>query len=514
MLRTELLLVVGALSCYAQTPCDRLKSLSVPNTTITTAELVPAGPFQAPRTPFQAPGALAPPSAMLPAHCRVAAVLAPSSDSHIEMEVWLPAENWNGKFEAVGNGGWAGNITYGNGNVQPIDRTLVSALKAGYATASNDTGHNSAVTPQATFVPGHPEKLVDFAYRAVHEMVVQAKAITTAYYGRAPKFSYWNGCSTGGRQGLLEAQRYPGDFDGIAAGAPANYWTHLMAGIIWAAQATHEGQPGNMPRDKLSLLHDAVLQICDGTDGVKDGILEDPTRCKFDPKVVECKGADGPGCLSASQVEGTWRMYSGAYNPETKKMIYPGLVLGSELGWDPVNGLQPLGIAESYFQFVVFKDPAWDYKKLDFDSGVSLADKTDDGLINATNPDLKAFFSHGGKLIQYHGWNDQQISPLNSVNYYTSVQERIGDKVSGSYRLFMVPGMNHCGGGDGPDHIDVMRSLEQWVESEKAPDQITASHVTNGKIDRTRPLCPYPQVAKYKGKGSTDEAINFSCVKP
>ena len=425
----------------------------------------------------------------------------------------MPAENWNGNFEAVGNGGWAGNITYGTGNAQPIERSLVSALKAGYATASNDTGHNSAITPQATFVPGHPEKLVDFAYRAVHEMVVQAKAIIKTYYGRAPKFSYWNGCSTGGRQGLLEAQRYPADFDGIAAGAPANYWTHLMAGIIWAAQANHEGQPGNLSREKLSLLHDAVIRACDAMDGVKDGVLEDPTRCKFDPAALECKDADGPACLSAPQVEAARKMYSGAINPRTKRQIYPGMAPGSELGWDPVNGLQPLGIAESYFQYVVFKDPAWNYRKLDFDSGVALADKTDNGLINATNPDLKEFFSHG-KLIQYHGWNDQQISPINSVNYYTSVQERFGGSASGSYRLFMAPGMNHCGGGDGPDHIDVMGALEQWVESGKPPDQILAAHVTSGKTDRTRPLCPYPQIAKYKGSGSTAQATNFICVQP
>jgi len=287
-----------------------------------------------------------------------------------------------------------------------------------------------------------------------------------------------------------------------------------MAGIVWAAQATHEGQPGNMLLDKLSLLHDAVVRVCDGKDGVKDGVLEDPMRCAFDPKILECKGADGPSCLSRAQVEAARKMYSGAMNPRTKALIYPGMAPGSELGWDPINGLQPIGIAESYFRHVVFKDPAWDYKKLDFDSGVALADKTDDGLINATHPDLKPFFSHGGKLIQYHGWSDQQISPLNSVNYYKSVQKHIGSKVNESYRLFMAPGIRHCGGGDGPDHMDVMGTLEQWVEAGKAPDQITATHVKDGKVDRARPLCPYPHVARYKGSGSTDEAINFRCAQP
>ena len=285
ILRVSLLLV-SLFRCYAQTPCERLKQLSLSNTTITAAEARPAA----------SPGTL-------PAHCRVAAVLTPSSDSHIEMELWLPSENWNGKFQAVGNGGWAGNIAFGNGAPQPVNRTMASALMEGYAAAANDTGHKSGATPGASFVPGHPEKLIDFAHRAVHEMTVQSKAIIAAFYGRGAKFSYWNGCSTGGRQGLMEAQRYPEDFDGIVAGAPANYWTHLMAGIIWAAQATHKDQPGNMPAAKLSLLHDAVLKACDSQDGVKDGVLEDPTRCKFDPKELECKDAEGPACLSASQVE-------------------------------------------------------------------------------------------------------------------------------------------------------------------------------------------------------------------
>jgi feruloyl esterase len=501
-----LLLVASPLACFAQTPCERLNSLSLPNATITTAEAVPAGPFQAPGTP-------APPPVMLPAHCRVAAVLAPSSDSHIEMEVWLPTTDaWNGKFQAVGNGGWAGTITFGTGTPQGIARNMASALKEGYATASNDTGHKGTGA-DASFALEHPEKLVDFADRAVHEMVVKSKAIIGAFYGSGPKLSYWNGCSTGGRQGLTEAQRYPEDFDGIAAGAPANYWTHQMIGIVWAAQANHKDQPGNIPAEKLSLLHDAVLRACDALDGVKDGLLEDPTRCKFDPKPLECKDADAPTCLAGPQVEAARKMYGGATNPRTKQQIYPGMALGSELGWDPVNGLQPFPIAESHFRYIVFKDPNWDYRKLDFDSGVALADKTDDGLINATDPNLQAFFAHGGKLIQYHGWNDQQISPLNSVNYYKSVQERLGNasKVADSYRLFMVPGMMHCGNGEGPNQFNPMAALERWRESSIAPDQIIAMHVANGAVDVTRPLCPYPQRAVYKGTGSTNDATNFAC---
>ena len=503
-----LLFLASAMAALVQVPCESLKSLSLPNATITAAETLPAGAFQAPGTP-------PPPVAMLPARCRVAAVLTPSADSQIELELWLPAENWNGKFEAVGNGGWAGAITFGNGNPQAIARTMVSALKEGYAVASNDTGHKGAGA-DGSFALGHPQKLVDFGSRAVHEMVVWSKAVVDKFYGKAAKYSYWNGCSTGGRQGLMEAQRYPEDFDGIVAGAPANYMTHHAFGIIQAAQAAHKGQPGNMSAEKLSLLHDAVLRQCDALDGVKDGVLNDPTACRFDPKTLECKGAEAPGCLTGAQVEAVRKIYSGAINPRTKQQIYPGMAPGSELGWDPANGLQPFPIFESYFRYVIFKDPVWDYRKLNFDSDVELTDKTDDGLIDATNPNLQPFFAHGGKLIQYHGWNDQQISPFNSVNYFNSVQERLGgaSKTDGYYRLFMVPGMGHCGGSQGPNQLNPMGALERWRESNIAPSQILAIHSTNGVVDTVRPICPYPQVAVYRESGSTNDAANFSCKAP
>jgi feruloyl esterase len=391
---------------------------------------------------------------------------------------------------------------------------MTFALNEGYATASTDTGHIND-GKQGRFAIGHSEKLVDFAYRAVHEMTVTSKSIITAFYGSGPRLSYWNGCSTGGRQALIEAQRFPEDFDGIAAGAPANYWTHLMTGIIWSAQATHKDQPGNMPREKLSVVHNAVIRACDGLDGVKDGLLEVPSRCKFDLKELQCKSNETASCLTTDQVQAAQKMYDGAANPRTKEQIYPGMAFGSELGWDPVNGLQPFGIAESHFKDVVFKDPNWDYRKLNFDDAVALTDKTDNGLINAIDPNLQPFFSRGGKLIQYHGWSDQQISPFNSVNYYKSVEARLGSKgVSNSFRLFMVPGMMHCGGGDGPNQFNPMSALERWRESNIAPDQIIASHVTNGVIDMTRPLCPYPQIAVYKGTGSTNDAANFVCKKP
>lgn len=499
--------VAAASVVLAQTPCEQLRSLSLPNTTITAAEFVPAGTFVPPNALPNVP------HGTLPAHCRVAAVLTPSSDSHIEIEIWLP-DSWNGKFQAVGNGGWAGNISYGNGLPQPgISRSMSSALKEGYATASTDTGHKGGT---ASFAPGHPEKLKDFAYRAVHQMTVSSKAIIRAFYGVGPKFAYWNGCSTGGRQGLIEAQRFPEDYDGIVAGAPANYWTHLLAVHIWAAQAIHEGQPGNLSREKLELLHAAVLRACDTIDGVKDGVLQDPTRCKFDPAVLECKGSEGPDCLTPAQVEGARKMYSGAINPRTGQQIYPGLLPGSELGWDPVKGMQSFPIAENYFQYLVFKDPHWDYRTMNFDTDIGRTDQTDHGLITAIDPNLQPFFAHLGKLMQYHGWNDQQISPLNSVNYYSSVKHRLGStmELSDSYRLFMAPGMMHCGGGEGPNQFNPMAALERWRESNIAPDQILAIHATDRAIDNTRPLCPYPELAVYKGTGSINDAGSFVCKAP
>jgi feruloyl esterase len=492
--------VAVSVPAFAGASCESLQALKLDHTTITLAQSVAAGALKSPAS-VRPVAAGDPAYNDLPAFCRVAATIRPSSDSEIKVEVWLP-ESWNGKFMGIGNGGWSGAISY---------QTMTGPVARGYATASTDTGHEGSGS-DASFALGHPEKLTDFGYRAVHEMTVKAKAIVAAYYGRAPTLSYWNGCSSGGKQGLKEAQKFPTDYDGIIAGAPANYWTHLVSGVIWAAQAAHKDQPGNLPSDKLKLLHNAVLNACDALDGVKDGVLEDPTRCKFDPKVLECKGGEESGCLTAPQVAAALKIYGPAVNPRTKQQIFPGKSPGSELGWDPINGLQPFPIANSHFRFVVFQDPNWDYRTLDFDRDVARADELDGGLINATDPNLRPFFSHGGKLIQYHGWNDQQISPLNSINYYQSVQKALGDKLADSYRLFMAPGMNHCRGGDGPDRFDMIKALEKWVEAGTAPDRIVASHVKDGKIERTRPLCPYPQVARYNGAGSTDDAANFRCA--
>jgi feruloyl esterase len=499
----------GELTATAAKSCESLASLKLPNTTITLAHAVGPGAFTPP-TP--AGGATVSPAAAeafsdLPAFCRVAATLRPSSDSDIKIEVWMPASVWNGKFQAVGNGGWAGTISY----LVP-GRSLADGLRHGYAAASTDTGH-IGTNGDGSFAFGHSEKLVDFAYRAVHEMTVQAKAIVNAHYGSAPRFSYWNGCSTGGRQGLKEAQRYPTDYDGIIAGAPANYMTHLSAQSLWVAQAVLKDPASFIPPEKYAAIHRAVLEACDGLDGVKDGVIEDPARCHFDPKVMQCNGADAPTCLTLPQVEAARRIYASAKNPRTGAEIFPGMEPGSEMGWAGLAGPTPLGISNDHYRFVVFKNPNWDFKTLDFDKDVTRADQMDNGLTNATDPNLKTFFSRGGKLLMYHGWSDQLIAPRNSINYYLSVAKALGgiDKVSDSIRLFMVPGMNHCAGGDGTDSFDSLATLEQWVEQKKAPEQLLASHLTNGVAARTHPLCPYPQVAVYTGTGSTGAAVNFIC---
>lgn len=471
--------------------CESVASSALPHATVTLATVVDAGAFPAP--PGRGPNAGAVYKA-LPAFCRVAATLKPTSDSDIKIEVWMPAAGWNGKLQSVGNGAWAGSISY---------PAMATALSAGYAAASTDTGHEGN---SPNFITGHPEKVIDFAYRSVHEMTVASKSIIAAYYGDGPQFAYWNGCSTGGRQAMAEAQRFPNDYDGIVAGAPASYVTRLQGSQVWTSAATHKNEAGYIPPAKYALIHKAALDQCDALDGVKDGVIEDPGRCKFNPKVLECKGEDGPSCLTAPQVELARRIYAGPG-------FFPGLEPGSEMGWSTLSGPKPMDLAVDVYKYLVFQDPKWDYLSFNPETDVARAEKTISGVMDSVDPNLKPLFTHGGKLLQYHGWADPGIPPGSSVNYYKSVLETMGGKakVNGSYRLFMVPGMGHCGGGDGTSTFDMVSALDQWVEQGKAPDQIVASRVVNGAVVRTRPLCPYPQVATYKGAGSTDDATNFSC---
>ncbi len=493
--------VAVASQVAAATNCESLASLALKGAAVTTAEAVAPGGFT--QAGGRGGGAA---FASLPAFCRIAATLKPTSDSEIKIEVWLPAANWNSGLESVGNGAWAGTIGYA---------AMATAVAAGYAAAGTDTGHAGG---SVRFVVGHPEKLVDFAYRAVHEMTVAAKAITAGYYGQAAKHSYFNGCSTGGRQAIAEAQRFPGDYDGIVAGDPDFYATHIQAAQLFIGQATHASEVSYIPPANYAALHKAALDACDALDGVKDAVIEDPTRCKFDPGVIACTGASAPTCLTPEQVETAKKTYAGTH---AGKSTLWGLEPGSESGWASLSGPQPLGLAVDTYQYLVFNDPKWDYHMLDPVKDVAAADKAVGAIMNSADPNLKPFFSHGGKLIMYHGWADPGIPPMFSVEYFKSVVEKEGGaqnnkakKAAESIRLFMVPGMGHCAGGDGPNTFNSMAALAEWVEHGKAPDQMVAAHATRGQVDRTRPLCPYPQTGVYKGSGSTDDAANFSCKAP
>lgn len=468
--------------------CRSLSSLTLPAATITAAE---------PRTTGSFPHVAA---ADLPGFCRVAATLTPTSESDIKMEVWLPLSGWNRKLEVVGNGGWSGGIPYS---------AIAAALRRGYAAAGTDTGHEGGGGPWMQ----NREKLIDFGYRAVHETTVAAKAITAAFYDAAPQFSYFTGCSGGGRQALMEAQRYPGDFNGIVAGAPSLNATGRAAFSMWVAQQLRKEPASDIPPAKYPAIHNAVLDACDGKDGVSDAVVENPSRCAFDPRVLACAGEESNACLTAPQIRAARAMYEPLIEASTGEEIAPGLSYGSELGWGTFGGAQPFGLGTQMFQYLVFDDPNWDYRSLNFGSDMARMRRAEAGVINAMDPDVSAFFAKGGKLIHYHGWADPQIQPLSSVAYYESVVRRMRgtSNVSRHYRLFMVPGMAHCGWGEGTSTFDMLSALERWVEHGEAPDSIPASRVINGRVDRTRPLCPYPQQATYKRSGDINDAANFVC---
>ena len=480
----------------APATCESLAQLKVDQGEITAAQALPAGTYTV-------QGFMGARKVALPAFCSVKLTLRPTADSDIKVEVWLPASGWNGRLEAVGNGGLAGSIG---------EEAMTGALWAGYATAGTDTGHTGSPA-SGGWALGHPEKVVDFGWRAIHLMTVESKALIAAYYGAPARHAYWNGCSEGGGQGLSEAQRFPDDYDGIVAGAPANYFVHLQVGGNCISQAIHEDPATMIAPAKLPAITAAVLAECDTLDGVKDGVLEDPRQCHFDPQKLLCKGDEDNQCLTAPQIAGLAKVYDGAKNPRTGQQIFPGTMRGGEAGWGMwIAGAQvPPTNAQHMIMFnglanLVFGGPTWDWKTFDFDKDVALADAKVGGAINQINPDLSAFKKHGGKLLQYHGWNDPAISPLNSIDYFESVQQKMGD-TAGFYRLFMIPGMEHCMGGPGTSEFDHMQVIVKWVEDGVAPDRIVAK-----RGERTHPLCAYPLVAKYSGKGSTDDAANYSCA--
>ena len=492
----------------AQAACTALAQVGWPGVKVTGATVVAAGGFVQPAE--GGPGANRPPPAVyktMPAFCRVSVTLTPSSDSDIKSEVWLPLSGWNGKFQVPGNGGWAGSLSYAN---------MGEALAAGYATASTDTGHPNDGSPSASFAYKHPEKMLDFGYRALHETTATGKTLIHTFYGVAPQSSIYNGCSTGGRMGLNAIERYPMDFDGAIVGAPVNPMTRLHAGSLYNSIYAAKDPANRIPPDKYAMIHKAMLAECDQLDGVKDGVVENPMACHWKPETIQCKGADGPTCLTKAQVGMMNTIYGGAKNPRTGEQVYPGWERGAEMGISVTAGPQPEGPAVGTWRYVVMQNPDWDWKTLDFDKDIELSDRMGAAQIDATSNDLTPFIAHGGKLLMFHGWADPNVAPRNTVNTYGKLVAGSGGeaKVSNSIRLFMVPGMGHCGGGDGPNTFDRVAVIDQWMTTGNAPASMLASHATNGKIDRTRPLCAFPMVAKYKGSGSTDDAANFSCAAP
>ncbi|HEV8147472.1 MAG TPA: tannase/feruloyl esterase family alpha/beta hydrolase [Bryobacteraceae bacterium] len=496
--------LAGCFGALAQQPCAELSKLALPNTKIKSAAMVEAK------------------------YCRVEGTIWPE----VNFELRLPAQ-WNSKLLMVGNGGLAGTINTG---------AMTAPLGRGYAVVSTDTGH--VADTDGHWAQGHMQRVIDFAHRSVHVTAEAAKAIVLAHYGRGQAHAYFTGCSQGGQQALTEAQRYPRDFDGIVAGDPANYWTrHYVGAHLWITHAMEKNPASYVPDTKIPALADAVNQACDAVDGISDGILNDPRSCKFDPASMLCKNGDGPSCLTALQVETLRKIYQGARTSDGRQ-IFPGILPGGEAGpggwarW--ITGTAPgksshAALGLPFLRFVAFENPDWDPfsfrfdRSPGFDSDVDFVDKKLGPIFDNINPDLRPFRDAAGKLIQYHGWNDPDISPLNSINYWESVvkfmrdpeglslfSRRVGirDETRNFYRLFMVPGMQHCSGGPGPSSFDMLTALEQWVEHGVAPDRVIASHRTNNVVDRTRPLCPFPQEAKWNGKGSTDQAENFVCASP
>jgi feruloyl esterase len=488
------LLCGPASSAGIATSCAQLAALQVPAVSITRAVLVPARAALP-----QLPRKLA-----HPALCRIAATLQPVPESHIKIEVWLPVAHWNGKFLGLGTGGWGGQIPY---------EDLASALLKGYAAAASDTGHEDA-SGSGDFAIGHPEQVIDFSYRAVHQMTLAGKAIVRAYYGRTAQPNYFNGCSTGGREALIEAQRYPSDYNGILARSPDTLITHEDANDLWATLALTRSAESGLSKADFELLHHAVLEQCDALDGVRDGVIENPPGCHFEPQILRCGGLKNPECLSDAQIEAVRAIYSGPRHPLTGELIFPGFEPGSELGWSHLADESEA--ATTSYSYLVFQDHDWDFHQFDLSRDVEQADALFDDSLNAGHPDLNAFVGAGGKLLMTHGWSDTAIPPRGSIQYYEIARTGLAGNSddAAAIRLFMVPGMFHCGGGDGPSEFDGLQVLEHWVEDHEVPERLTASRTVHGKVVATHLLCAYPAIARYQGGGSIEDATHYSCEMP
>ena len=489
-----MLVLVSAIPLGAspQEGCTGLLSLNLQDVQITAAELLHADK----RTG-------------LPEYCDVVGTIRET----IGVEVRMPT-NWNQKMYFGGNGGFAGNIE---------DTWL--GLSRGYATISTDTGHQNFVVDASWALDDRVAER-DYGYVAVHKSAILGKIIIEAYYKRSPKFSYFDGCSNGGRQALMEAQKYPADFDGIVAGAPALDWTGLMIGFNWDMQALQATETTSLiSAEQFLIIADAVLEECDAIDGLVDGLVNDPRKCHFKPEKLLCMENANTNCLSQLQVDALKKISSGPKD-STGNLLHPGFPMGalvSDFGWiswlvyNPDYPAVQFLFQNDFFRYMAFtKDnPNFDWKTFNFDTDPQRM-RLMSRILNATNADLSRFHQLGGKLLMYHGWSDSAVPPGRTIEYYRKVRKHLGaQNTSTTVRLFMVPGMLHCGGGPGPSYVDYLTVLEQWVEEGVVPVSMEARHDDNKGIpDRTRPLCPYPMVARYNGSGSINKAANFTCVAP
>ena len=458
-----------------------------------------------------------------PQHCRVSGALAPE----IAFEVSLPTP-WNGRLYMIGNGGHAGEDLDNPGRQAQRNQ----ALEHGFAVAQTNTGHYASKEPSGTFVLSNPQKALDYAYRAVHLTAVTAKEVANRYYAQPVAKAYWNSCSNGGRQGLLEAQRYPADFDGIIANAPWVDQTGFTIGAIWNQRAFDETP---VSADKIALVAERAMQQCDAVDGLKDGLIDDPRQCSFNVArdVPSCASGNEASamCLTSAEAAAVQKVYDGPRSG--RRTIFPGFMVGSEAvlprpnggagsGWLGLVAPQEaggrtadFGLAEGTMRYLVFQPPQaeWDFHTFDFGRDPPLLERWGK-LANATDTNLRDFRARGGKLIMTYGWADAILQPLMGVAYYEKAVAANGRNGTDFMRLFMVPGMAHCAGGLGPDQYDAVTAVVDWVEEGVAPDSLIAKKIVSGAVTRSRPLCPYPQVARYRGQGSTDDAANFECRTP
>lgn len=497
----------------AAVSCESLATLSLPNAKVTAAQAITTGTYK----PEDARNTIE----KLPSFCRVHVVVKPE----INVEIWMPLAGWNGKLMGTTPGGVLGSINYGS--ILDLNEIpdpggingLASGIQRGYAMMSTDGGHK---TGDETWW-NDLGRFIDLGYRGAHEMTVKGKMVTAAFYTQQPTKTYFDACSGGGRVGMMEAQRYPEDYDGIIAGEPGANWTDLMVAELWATRASTDAPENFLPGNKMPMVTAAAVAQCDADDGIKDGIIGNPMTCHFDPVVLQCKSGDAADCLTPGQVTALRRIYAGPAYPDGRRISY-GHTPGSEGGWGRMyTGVKDVNIEggnsnRDYIKRSVFNDPKYDLSKFDYNHDMDYLKERTAAIMDATNPDLSGFKARGGKLLEYYGWADGLAPAGYTPTYYDNVVDKMGSRpaVEDFYRLFMVPGMGHCRGGVGANRFDMVKVLENWVEKGIAPDTIIASGVDEKtkKVTMTRPLCPYPQVAKHTGSGSTDDAKNFYCVRP